>query len=217
MNWVADLLAAVPQSLAVWAGSIVLGAVLGVFVAAARMSRHGLVRGLSAGYIEVFRGVPTLVWLFIVFFGLTSFGFNPTALSSAILTLGAVTAAYTAEIYRSGLGAVPHQQREGATALGLPPRIVLAKVLIPQARPIIFAGLGSFGIHLLKETALASLIGVVEVMNVANYLVERGANGLEVFLVAGLVYIVLCLPIAAASAVLGRAVRAKKATTRKAA
>jgi ABC-type amino acid transport system permease subunit len=87
--------------------------------------------------------------------------------------------------------------------------MALAKVIVPQAKPIIFAGLGSYGIHLLKETALASLIGVVEIMNVANYVVERGANGLSVFLIAGLIYIILCLPIGGLAALLARSVRVK--------
>lgn len=210
MTWVTDLLAVVPTTILIWAASITVGAVLGIAIAAGRTSSNKALRALATVYIEVFRGIPTLVWLFIVFFGLTSFGFSPTAVFSAILTLGIVSSAYIAEIYRSGLNAVPTTQREATTALGLPPRIALAKVVIPQAKPIIFAGLGSFGIHLLKETALASLIGVVELMNVANYMVERGANGLTVFLVVGLIYIALCLPIGGLAALLGRPARARK-------
>jgi polar amino acid transport system permease protein len=210
MTWVSDLLAAVPTTILIWAASVAVGAVLGIAVAAGRTSSNAVLRSIATVYIEVFRGIPTLVWLFIVFFGLTSFGFSPTAVFSAILTLGIVSSAYIAEIYRSGLNAVPTTQREATTALGLPPYIALVKVVVPQAKPIIFAGLGSFGIHMLKETALASLIGVVEIMNVGNYLVERGANGLSVFLVVGLIYIALCLPIGGLAALLGRPARARK-------
>lgn len=211
MNWLSNLLAVVPVTLMLWAASIAVGALVGAAVAAARMSKSVLLRVPATLFIEVVRGIPTLVWLFVVFFGLQTFGFSPTALFSAVLTLGVVSSAYIAEIYRSGLNSVPAQQREATTALGLAPRTALAKVLLPQANPIILAGLGSFGIHLLKETALASLIGVVEIMNVANYLVERGANGLSVFLIAGLTYMVLCLPIAALASVLGRPAHQRKA------
>ena len=209
MTWVSDLLTVIPATVLIWASSITLGALIGVAVAAARSSRNTALRVIATVYIEVFRGIPTLVWLFIVFFGLTSFGFSPTAMFSAILTLGVVASAYTAEIYRSGLNSVPATQREATVALGLPQHIALSKVVIPQAKPIIFAGLGSFGIHLLKETALASLIGVVEIMNVANYLVERGANGLSVFLIVGLIYIILCLPVGGLAALLARPARVK--------
>jgi His/Glu/Gln/Arg/opine family amino acid ABC transporter permease subunit len=209
MTWVADLLAVIPATVLIWASSIVLGALIGLAVAAARSSRNTALRIIATVYIEVFRGIPTLVWLFIVFFGLNTFGFSPTAVFSAILTLGIVSSAYTAEIYRSGLNSVPATQREATVALGLPQHIALSKVIVPQAKPIIFAGLGSYGIHLLKETALASLIGVVEIMNVANYLVERGANGLSVFLIAGLIYIILCLPIGGLAALLARPARVK--------
>ncbi|UKA49732.1 amino acid ABC transporter permease [Arthrobacter sp. FW305-123] len=214
MTWVSDLLAAVPTTILIWSASVAVGAVLAIAIAAGRTSSNAALRTIATVYIEVFRGIPTLVWLFIVFFGLTSFGFSPTAVFSAILTLGIVSSAYIAEIYRSGLNAVPTTQREATTALGLPAHIALMKVVVPQAKPIIFAGLGSFGIHLLKETALASLIGVVELMNVANYLVERGANGLTVFLIVGLIYIALCLPIGGLASLLGRPARAKKMAIR---
>lgn len=214
MTWVSDLLAAGPTTILIWAASVAVGAVLAIAIAAGRTSPNAALRTLATVYIEVFRGIPTLVWLFIVFFGLTSFGFSPTAVFSAILTLGIVSSAYIAEIYRSGLNAVPTTQREATTALGLPAHIALMRVVVPQAKPIIFAGLGSFGIHMLKETALASLIGVVELMNVANYLVERGANGLTVFLVVGLIYIALCLPIGGVASLLGRPARAKKMAVR---
>lgn len=196
MKWLTDLLAALPTTLLLWALALAIGAILALLVTAARTHKSRWLSIPATIYIEVLRGIPTLVWLFLIFFGLTQFGYSLTALSSAVLTLGVVSSAYFAEIYRSGLQAVPKQQREATVALGLPPVISLVKVIGPQATPIILAGSGSFAIHLLKETALASLIGVVEVMNVANYSVERGASGIQVFLAAGLIYMVLCLPIA---------------------
>ncbi|WP_120003746.1 amino acid ABC transporter permease [Nesterenkonia muleiensis] len=207
MIWLTDVLAVIPISLFIWAVSLVLGAVVAVPTAGARMSQLRPVRILAAVYIEIFRGIPTLVWLFVIFFGLRTFGLSPTALVSAILTLGIASSAYIAETYRSGLSSVPIQQREATTALGLSPRLSLIKIVLPQAKPIIFAGLGSYAIHLLKETALTSLIGVVEMMTVANYLVERGANGLTVFFVTGVIYMLLCLPIAGAVRLLGRSRR----------
>lgn len=204
MMWLTDVLAVIPISLFIWAVSLALAAAIAVPIAGARMSRFRTARLLAAVYIELFRGIPTLVWLFLIFFGLQTFGLTPTALVSAILTLSIASSAYIAETYRSGLSSVPVQQHEATTALGLSPRLSIIKIVLPQAKPIIFAGLGSYAIHLLKETALTSLIGVVEMMTVANYLVERGANGLTVFFVTGVIYMLLCLPIAGAARLLGR-------------
>ena len=209
MKWLLDLLVALPTTLLLWALAMLLGAALGALIAYARMHRSKWMSLPATIYIEVLRGIPTLVWLFIIFFGLTQFGFRLTALVSAVLTLGLVSSAYFAEIYRSGLQAVPRSQTEATVALGLPPLISLTKVIGPQALPIILAGSGSFAIHLVKETALASLIGVVELMNVANYSVERGASGINVFFAAGLVYLVLCLPIAWGADRIGRRVNRK--------
>ncbi len=204
MSWFTDILHALPTTVLLWAVAMVIGMVLGVPLVAARRDSRRWLRLLATTWIEVFRGVPTLVWLFVVFFGLAQTGFKPGALASGMLAMGLVSSAFVAEIYRSGLETVPRQQREATVALGLRSHTALRYVLLPQARPIIAAGIGSFAIHLIKETALASLIGVVEIMNVSNYLVERGANGLTVFLVAGLVYVVLTLPIAGLAALVGR-------------
>lgn len=204
MIWLSEILTALPATIILWASALAVGLIIAVPSAAARRSDHRLLRFLATLWIETFRGIPTLVWLFLVFFGLSQTGYHPNALAAGILAMGLVSSAFIAETYRSGLDAVPAQQWEATVALGLPPGTALRTVVLPQARPIIAAGIGSYAIHLLKETALASLIGVVEIMNVSNYLVERGANGMLVFLVSGLIYILLTLPIAGLFVLLGR-------------
>lgn len=186
-----------------WGVSFVTGAIIAVFVAAARMSTYRMLRVSATVFIETLRGIPTLVWLFIVFFGIVQFGFSPTATASAIIALSLSCSVYLAEVYRSGISSVDKQQREATQALGLPRLISMVKIILPQARPIILAGMGTFAIHLLKETALVSLLGVVDIMNIANYLVQQGENGLSVFFAAGLIYMVLCVPIAIVARLLG--------------
>ncbi len=203
MNWFPEILSAIPVAIGLWAASFLLGAVVAVPVTWLRTHRLPVLRLIAATYIEVFRGIPTLVWLFLVFFGLQSAGLSFTAMTSAVITLGVASSAYIAETYRSGLAAVPLTQHEATTVLGLSPWIAFTRVVLPQARSIIMAGMGSFGVHMFKETALASLIGVVEIMNVANYLVERGANGMQVFVTCGAIYMLLCVPITWAARFLG--------------
>ncbi len=190
------LLRGIPVTLLLWAASQAIGIVLAAPVAAARMHTRRWLRLPAMVWIEVLRGIPTLVWLFLVFFGLVALGYSFTAIVSAIITLGLVTSAHLAEIYRAGFEGIPKQQVEATMVLGLPLIVRFRKVFLPQAFPIIVEGGGSYSIHLFKDTALASLIGVVDIMSIATYQVERGANGPVIFLVTGAIYLVFCLAIA---------------------
>jgi len=190
------LLQSLPTTLLLWFASQVLGLLLAIPVAAARMNGNRLIRTVALWWIEIFRGIPTLVLLFIVFFGLSINGFSPDSMTAAILALGFSSSGYLAESIRAGFEAVPRQQTEAAMALSLPTLVRLRKVLLPQAFPIISEGVVSYSIHLFKETALASLIGVVDVMAVAYYLVERGVDGPTVFFFAGAIYLIGCLLLA---------------------
>lgn len=192
--WV--VLQGIPVTLLLWAAGQLGGGLLAVPVAAARMSTRRTVRLVATIWIEGFRGIPTLVWVFVIFFGLGTVGLSFTSLTAGALTLALVSSAHLAEAYRSGWEAVPRLQGEAALAIGLPRHIRLRRVMFPQAAPLIIAGAGSYSMHLLKETALISLIGVVDIMAIANYQVERGGNGFILFLLAGVIYFGLSLVIA---------------------
>lgn len=196
MSILLSLLQALPTTVMLWFGAQVLGLVLAVPVATARMSSNRFLRIVALWWIEIFRGIPTLVLLFIVFFGLSINGVSPSSMTAAILALGFSSSGYLAETIRAGFEAVPRQQYEAATALSLGPYVKLRKVLLPQAMPVISEGVLSYSIHLFKETALASLIGVIDVMAVGYYLVERGASGPTVFMFAALIYLTVCLLLA---------------------
>jgi polar amino acid transport system permease protein len=172
-----------------------LAAVLGLVVVAARRSTNAVLRTAASVWISVLRGIPPLVWLFIVFFGVTIQGARFTPISAAIVTFGIVGSAFLAEAYRAGLESVPASQREALTALGLPRLAALRLVVLPQAFPVIISTSASYGIHLLKDTALASLIGVQELTYLANDVVQRGTDGFAAFFVLGLAYLVLSAPV----------------------
>lgn len=196
MNVFWQLIQSIPTTLFLFACSQILGLLLAVPLAAGRMHRNRLIRTLAMIWIEVFRGIPTLVMLFIVFFGLSFTGYSPSSMVAAILALGFSSSGYLAESIRAGFESIPKQQTEAAMAISLPGHIRLFKVLLPQALPIVMEGVVSYAIHLFKETALASLIGVVDVMTVAYYLVERGVDGPTVFLITGSIYLAGCLLLA---------------------
>jgi polar amino acid transport system permease protein len=190
--------------------SFLLAAVLGVAVATARRSSNSLLSGLAAVWITILRGVPPLVWLFIVYFGVTVGGAKFTPISAAIITFGVVGSAYLAEAYRAGLDAVPKSQREALAALSVPRWAAMRLVILPQAFPVIISTCASYGIHLLKDTALASLIGVQEMTYLVNDIVQRGTDGFTAFFLLGLAYLALSIPVGLlARAVAGRSQRRK--------
>lgn len=189
------ILRALGLTLLVTVVSFLLAAVLGVVVAAARRSSNRLLSAVAATWITVLRGVPPLVWLFIVYFGVTIGGAKFTPITAAIITFGVVGSAYLAEAYRAGLDAVPKPQREALAALSVPRMAAMRLVILPQAFPVIISTCASYGIHLLKDTALASLIGVQEMTYIASDSVQRGTDGFAAFFILGLAYLALSVPV----------------------
>ena len=145
--------------------AMALAVVLGLLLAAARMpSPLGWRRAVSAlatAYVEVFRGTPVLLQLYVIYFGLASvYALGP--FTAAVLGLGLNYAAYEAEIYRGGIQAVPVGQIEAARALGMSESLVLRRVVLPQAIRFSLPGIANDFIALLKDSSLVSVITVVE-------------------------------------------------------
>lgn len=196
MSLFLGLIAALGVTLQVWIGALAIGAIVGLFVTMIRLSRFPVARVVAIVWIELTRGVPTIVWLFCVFFGLSSSGYRQSAILAAIIALGLMSSGYIAEIYRAGFQSVNRGQWESSIALGVSPLTSVVSIIAPQTLPVVTTSGATFAVHLLKETALASLIGVPELINIANYHVERGGTpGLIAFPLAGLVYLVASLPI----------------------
>src|SRR3954468_3202327 len=137
----------------------------GLLLAVARLPSpiwwRRLLRAAGTAYVEVFRGTPVLLQLFVLYYGLASV-FPIDAYVAAVLGLGLNYAAYEAEIYRAGIQAVPRGQIEAAIALGMPGRMVVRRVLLPQAFRFSLPGVANDFIALLKDSALVSVITVVE-------------------------------------------------------
>ena len=149
----------------------------------------------SAIYIEVFRGTPALVQLFIIYFSLTAVGIEFSSFVAAIIGLGLNAAAYLAEIYRAGLEAVPKGQMEAAKAIGMPRVQVMRWVVLPQAIRIVLAPIGNVAISLLKDTSVASLIAAPDLMLRAQDLSAVYFMPLETYILVGAMYFALCFPL----------------------
>lgn len=197
-------------TLIVWVGGMALSLVLAVPVAAMGRSRHRLVRGVSIVWVGLWRGVPPVVWLFILYFGIQSSPWSSSPAAAAAVGLGLVNSAYVGEALRAGLNAVPRGQLEAAAALCLPRLTTYRQVIFPQAWPMVLASTTSYSITLMKNTSLASLIGANEIVYYAAAEVREGADGVVVFFSVGLIFIILCLPLS----VLARRLDARAAIAR---
>ncbi|HVL82142.1 MAG TPA: amino acid ABC transporter permease [Actinomycetota bacterium] len=178
-------------------GGILLSFPLGVALGLGRRSSLPAVRVVCVGYIELIRGVPLIALLFMAAFALGFFlppgAETPTLVMRAMVALVAFTAAYVAEIVRGGLQSVPRGQIEGAMALGLSPFVTTRRIVLPQAlRAVIPALVGQF-ISLFKDTSLVFIIGLTELLRVAEIVTSQPdfiAQGLltESYVFASLVY-----------------------------
>lgn len=174
-----------------------VGVVLGAPVMLLSRSRFAPVRGLYWGFVHLVRGVPTLVWLFIAFFGITQLGITLSAVASAMITLSVIAVASMAEIYRGGLNAIKPGQWEASAALGLNGWDTARDILYPQLFRAVSPTVATYLVGLIKESALASTIGVAEITFVAGLQVQYHGDGLTFFAFAGLIYLVLSLPLGA--------------------
>lgn len=182
-------------SLKIALSALAIGLVLGLLVALARMSgnRH-LARG-AVIYIEFLRGLPALILLLLIYFGLATIGIRFTSLQAAILGLGLNASAYLAEVFRAGLEGVPKGQIEAARAIGMRRAQVLRWVVLPQALRISLPPIGNVAISLIKDTSVASLIAAPDLMLRAQDLSSQYFQPLEIYLVVGAFYFAICFPL----------------------
>lgn len=184
------------------------GAVVGMLVLAGRRCPIRAVAAVVIAWVEIVRGVPPLVWLMLIFLGVG--GLAPSM--AANLALGFIAAAYFSEIYRSGLEAVPRGQLEAVDSLGIARVKGYLRVVLPQAARVALPAMFSYAIGLVKDTSLASVIGVAELTFVANRAANRTGDGITPFLIVGGIY--LAISIALGLAGRGVARRAGKSWVR---
>ncbi|MBB2931480.1 amino acid ABC transporter permease [Paraburkholderia silvatlantica] len=184
--------------------SFITGAVVGLLLLVARVSKSRVLRSLVRIYIEVFQGTPLLLQLFIVYFGLPLLGIDVSAWMAATLGLTFFTSAYLAEIWRGCVEAVPKGQWEASASLAMNYFEQLRHVILPQAARIAIGPTVGFGVQAIKDTALVSIIGFAELTKAGTQISNATFRPFLVYGLVALIYFALCYPLTRYARVLQR-------------
>ena len=174
------------------AGAIALGCLVGLAVGLGRLDpRRRLLYGACTAYVGFIRGTPLLVQLFLWFFGLPHFGINLPAFFCGVVGMGMYSGAYVSEIVRGAIQSIDRGQMEAARSLGMPFRMAMREIVIPQAVVRMIPPLGNEFIALIKNSSLVSLLTIADVMHEGQKIISTSYRSLEVYLVIALIYFVL--------------------------
>jgi polar amino acid transport system permease protein len=173
--------------------SIIAGLVLGLAIALLRIYGPAPLAVIAKVYIDVFRSIPILVLLILVYYALPFVGIRLTSFWAAWSALTLVSGAYTAEIFRAGIEAIPKGQFEASQALGLGYRHMMVDVVLPQAIRIVIPPLTNNCINVIKDTALASVVAMPDLLKQATQAQALAANPTPL-IGAALIYIALLWP-----------------------
>jgi polar amino acid transport system permease protein len=163
--------------------------VLGLVLALLCRSKSRLISWTVTGFTEFVRDTPLLVQLFFLYYVLPEFGIVLPAFMTGALALGLQYSAYTSEVYRGGIGAIPRGQWEAATALNLTRLQVYRDIVVPQMIPRIVPALGNYLISMLKETPVLSVVTVLDMLGLANMIGERTFEYLVPLSMVGLIFL----------------------------
>jgi polar amino acid transport system substrate-binding protein len=182
--------------------SMAVAITLGLLMAVLRVFGPSVIAWPVIGFIEVIRGTPLLIQLFIIFYGLPSIGIRFSPLWAAVIGLGVNYAAYEAENYRAGIQSIPHGQLDAALALGLTRIQTIRKIILPQAIRLVIPPVTNDFIALLKDSSLVSVITMVELTKMYNQLAATNYDYIGIGLLTAAIYFLLGLPIARLSRLL---------------
>jgi His/Glu/Gln/Arg/opine family amino acid ABC transporter permease subunit len=176
-------------------GALAIAMAVGLVMAVVSSSRIRSLRFFVIMYVEVFRSVPALTQLFIIYFGLAQIGIRLQSLPAAIVGLGLAGGASLTEVFRAGFQALHHGQREAALAVGMTPIMTVRYIILPQAWRIVLPPLGNYSISLLKETSVASAIAAPEIMFFARQLVTKTFETPLIYSMTALFYLAMSIPL----------------------
>lgn len=185
--------------------SMVLALVLGLVIALCSLSSLAPLRALAHVYVQVFRGIPLLVFVIWMYYGVSmAAGVNFRPVTAGILCFTLQYGSWLSEIYRSGIQAVGRGQREAAASLGLTETQALTSVVLPQAIRIVLPGIANMFVGLIKDSSLVSVIGVFDLMRQAQLAASLTFRPFEFYTVTAAVYIALTFLVARGLVVLER-------------
>jgi polar amino acid transport system permease protein len=194
-DYSSDLLTALLKTIEFTAVGFAGAALLGLILALMRLSPARALRIPAVVYTELFKNVPLLAIIFLIYFGLPSQGIKLNVFTAGSLSLVIFYAAYLSEIFRSAIAGVHGGQQEASEALGLSRRATFAHVVFPQALRSALPGTNTMLVDLLKSTSLLVTIAAAELMSQGQLIASETFRALEVYLVISILYFALCYPL----------------------
>lgn len=170
---------------------LTFGSIIGLLTALIRVYGPGWMRAIVTAYLEIFRGTPLLVQLFVVYYGLPDIGITLSAMTAAYLTISLNSGAYQSDYFRGAIEAVGQGQMMAARALGMSRTKAVVHIILPQALRLVIPAWSLEPIQLIKVSAVAFLITVPDVMGRAKIMISRTFNALPTYLTVTLIYLVL--------------------------
>ncbi|MGO3027863.1 ABC transporter permease [Pseudomonas helleri] len=200
IKWLPKLIQGATLTLELTALSVIAGLIVAIPLGIARSSKLWYVRSLPYGYIFFFRGTPLLIQLFLVYYGLGQFEVVRESVLwpylrdpfwCAVLTMTLHTAAYIAEILRGAIQAIPPGEIEAARALGMSRGKTLLHIVLPRAARIGLPAYSNEVILMLKASSLASTVTLLELTGMTRTIIARNYQTVDMFLIAGVIYLVM--------------------------
>ncbi|MER9952642.1 amino acid ABC transporter permease [Mesorhizobium sp. M0047] len=175
--------------------SLVLGTSLGFGLGILRTGSNRLISAVIGAWVDLIRGTPFLVQIFLIFFILPELGIELDAFTAGIIALTNLAACFICEIVAAGIRSVPTGQVEAALASGLSRWQRMGQVVLPQAMRIVLPPLVGQYVLLIKDSSVVSAIGLTDLTRVGWLVVQRVPNGLLVFFLVGVGYFIVCYPL----------------------
>jgi polar amino acid transport system substrate-binding protein len=175
--------------------SMALAVTLGLVLTLTRQYGRPLLGRLATSYIEIYRGTPLLIQLYILYYGLPNIGISLSPVIAAVLGLGMNYAAYEAELYRAGISAIPKGQMEAALSLGMTQRTAVQRIILPQAFRIALPGVTNDFIALFKDSSLVSIIAMVELTKTYTILAASTLRFFELGIIVAVLYFAMSYPL----------------------
>jgi len=174
--------------------SLIIALVIGLVAAFARISHNFIFKQLASIYISIIRGTPLLVQLMYIYFVLPELGIKLSAFTSALIGLALYEGAYLAEIFRAGISSIGKGQLEAAYAIGMNYSMAMRRIILPQAIKNVLPPIGNSAILLLKNSSLAAVITVNELMHTGENLATSTFRNIEIFTMVAVIYWLLHYP-----------------------
>lgn len=192
-TWGPFILAGAGLTIFVSAVSITFATILALVGAMGRLSRNAFINGVASLYVSLVRGTPLIVQIYFIYLALPQVGIILAAVPAGIIALSFNYGAYMTEVFRAGIQAVPRGQREAAQALGMPERLVMVRIVLPQAFRVVIPAIGNDFVSMLKDSSLVSLLAVEELLYRAKLVGIQNFRSLESLVIAAAIYWILTI------------------------